>query len=267
MSPHLLLSLLVLYKAKFVRVLLALLVSIALITVLSAQFSGRQPATVSLDVGLSAIKIMIPILFALFCQELIVKESERKSFLQSLAYPHDRIKFFINRWLAGLLTVLAFYFSAALLLLIIVYFISLGYSQATPVSLDGKYWVVVAFGAIDILAISTIATLLAVVAQSPGFVLVGTIGLTIVGRSYSTVLQLLSGDNLVVDDPEQYRSGLGWVTSIIPDLGALDIRQVALYNDWSFLSSGLLNISVTSLVFSVAVLSLATLLFNSRSVA
>ncbi len=234
---------------------------------LSAQFSGRQPATVSLDVGLSAIKIMIPILFALFCQELAVKETERKSFLQSLAYPHSRINFFVNRWLAGLLTVLVFYFSAALLLLLVVYFISLGYQQATPVSLGEKYWVVVAFGAIDILAVSTIATLLAVVAQSPGFVLIGTIGLTIVGRSYSAVLQLLSGDSLVVDDPEQYSSGLGWLTYIIPDLGALDVRQIALYDDWSFLSAGLMNASVTSLVFSVAVISLATLLFNNRSAA
>lgn len=233
----------------------------------AAQFSGRQPATISLDVGISAIKIAIPFLFAIFAQELLVKEFEKRNYLQSLAYPHGRISFFLSRWCACLIAVLIFYFIASFTLLAVVGFVSAGYEQNTSVSLDGKYWVVIIAGLVDILAVSTFAALFAVVAKSPGFVLIGTLGVTVIARSYSYILQLLNADMLAVDNPESYQGGLSLVSFVIPDLGVLDFRQIALYSNWSFLPPGLLNVVLAPILFSIAVLCLAALLFKYRSAA
>lgn len=265
--PHLSTSILLLHRANSVRLVFLLFLLILFIVILAAQFSGRHPATISLDVGISIIKIMIPLLFSIFTQELIVKEFERKSFLQSLAYPHDRINFFLNRWLAGMVFVLVFYVISACLLLGSVAFISTGYDQSTQVSLGGNYWVVILVNLIDVLVISAVAALLGVVAKSPGFVLIGTVGFTVVARSYGSILQLLSGDMLVVDDPEKYQGGLRLLTFAVPDLGALDIRQIALYNDLGLLPSGLIHSVIASIIYAVAILSLASYLFKIKSVA
>ena len=46
---------------------------------LAAEFSGRQPGTVALDVGLSAIRIIGLLLVLFWCQEMVGKEIERRT--------------------------------------------------------------------------------------------------------------------------------------------------------------------------------------------
>ena len=51
---------------------------------LAGQFSPRQPSTVALDVGLSLIRLVVPILALLQIQDLVAREVERRLVLTSL---------------------------------------------------------------------------------------------------------------------------------------------------------------------------------------
>lgn len=63
---------------------------------LASQFSARQPATVALDVGLSVIRLVLPLFAILLVQELFSREFERKLYLNSFTYPRQR-----SYWLLG----------------------------------------------------------------------------------------------------------------------------------------------------------------------
>nr|WP_256206561.1 ABC transporter permease subunit [Pseudomonas sp. BAY1663] len=84
-----------------------------LTVLLSAQFSGRQPATVALDIGLSVIRLLLPLVLILMVQELVSREFDRRYFLNTLTYPCPRHSLLLGRFIAiatlilGLLLLLA----------------------------------------------------------------------------------------------------------------------------------------------------------------
>lgn len=63
-------------KAKLAWMAASIGLVVALATLLSAYFGGRQPATVALDVGLSTIRLLLPLLIVLLAQELLSREFE-----------------------------------------------------------------------------------------------------------------------------------------------------------------------------------------------
>jgi uncharacterized membrane protein len=146
---------------------------------------------------------------------------------------------------------------SAILLQVLIAFIDQGYSQARPVSIGVNYWITIFYVALDLLVICVVATFLAVISKTPGFVLIGTLGFTLVARSFSSILALLGGSRVVVDGQEQYQESLSFVSFLIPDLGSLDVREITLYDDISFLPSNL-NLVVLSVVFYVIAMSALT---------
>src|SRR5258705_4396399 len=69
---------------------------------LAAQFSGRQPNTVALDVGISGIRFIALLMVVFWCQELVAREVERKTVFFALAYPVPRSLYLIGRYLGVL---------------------------------------------------------------------------------------------------------------------------------------------------------------------
>ena len=258
------LSLLIAWRSRYQVIVCCLYLLLIGVAYGSSQFSGRQPATVAMDVGISFLKLSLPLLIALLFQDLISKEFERRYFLYSLSYPFNRSRFIISRFMAVFSIVLAALFFGALLLQLFVAFVESTYDQARSVSLGLEYWIAVCFVALDLLVIASVSLLLAVVAKTPGFVLLGTIGFSIVARSYGAILDLLSGNIIIVERQEEYRSTLGLIRILLPDLGALDMRHIALYDDVSYFPAnfGIGLISVT--FFCIAVLSLSMFLFKRR---
>lgn len=234
-------------RSRFIPLALFVISVTTIALLLAAQFSGRQPATVALDVGFSVVRLGLPLLIVLLTQELVSREFERRYYLASMTYPHPRHHWLLGRFAALMVLVLGLLIVLALLLIGLTHWVSLSYVQATPVSFGWPFWITIAFIAVDLLVITSVAFFLAVVSSTSSFVLIGTFGFLLIARTYATVIALLKQQAGLVHDPETYRAGLGILGYLLPDLGALDVRMLALYgklellpSDWSLvLTSGL----------------------------
>lgn len=244
-------------RASYLKLAGCYLLVLAGAVLLAAQFSARQPATVALDIGLSVIRLLLPLMLVLMAQELLFREFERRYFLNSLAYPRPRHKLLLGRFLAVATLTLCLLLVMALLLAFLVGLVGQDYAQATPVALDLHYLVSIVFVGVDLLLLTALACLLAVVASTPSFVLIGTFGFMLVARSFAAIVELIARNTFVVGDAENYRTSVGLLGYLLPDLGALDVRMVALYGTMEFLPSDWPWLLLSSLAYIVALLALA----------
>ena len=251
-------------RARFLLIGFWFLFAIGIIVLMAAQFSGRQPSTVALDMGLSSIRLALPVMLALLMQELFSKEFERRYYLSSLSYPRPRYALLLGRFIAAYGLIIAMLVAMGILLAVLLHVIGLGYAQATPVSLGLPYTTTMLFIAVDLLVIAAIATLLAVFATTPGFVLIGTLGFMLIARSYSAIIDLLQRDSYVVGNPEMYQQSLGLLGYVLPDLGALDVRMIALYDNMGFLPADWPVLVATAILYSSLLLGISLWLFNKR---
>lgn len=251
-------------RVRFGSIALWLLAVLCVAVWMSAQFSGRQPATVSLDIGLSLIRIMLPVLGVLMLQELISREFERRYYLASLTYPRARLYFLLGRLagVLGLLTILLVVLAG--MLAAIVAWVGQSYAQGTPVSLGVPYVLTIAFILLDTFIVLAIGVFLAVVATTPSFVLIGTLGFMLIARSYAAIIALLQQDGWLVSNAEFYSSSLGLLSYLLPDLGALDVRTIALYGRMEFLPADWPWLLLSSLAYALAFLALAVWALNRK---
>ncbi len=256
-SPDLRIGLRLAIRARFTTLSLWMLIALTVIVLLAAQFSGRQPATVALDVGLSTIRLMLPLVIILLAQELLSKEFDRRYFLSSLTYPRPRHWLFLGRIAAMFILTLALLGIMALTLGGLITFITQGYDQATPVSLGGPYLITLGFIVVDLFVLSSMAAFLCVVATTPSFILIGTLGFMLVARSYSNIMMLLAQGGGAVSNPELYYNSLGILSYLLPDLAAMDVRMVALYNSLDFLPTNWLMMVFSVLAYGFMLIGLA----------
>jgi Cu-processing system permease protein len=197
------------------------------------------------------------LVLVLMTQELLSREFDRRYFLNTLAYPRPRHQLLLGRFLAVVALTLGLLLVMALLLALLVGLVGQGYAQATPVALDQHYLISIAFVGVDLLLLTSLACLLAVVASTPSFVLIGTFGFMLVARSFAAIIELLTRDASVVGDTESYLTGVGLLGYLLPDLGALDVRMVTLYGSMEFLPADWPWLLLSSLAYIVALLALA----------
>lgn len=250
-------SLRLIAKANFFWMFCVLFVLLTSLVLMSAEFSARQPATVSLDVGFSVIRLVSPLLIVLLVQELISRELDRRYFLNSLTYPRERSGFLLARFVAVLIVLFFLLLVLGFLQVLLVTFVSGTYLQASPVGLGQPFLIVLSFVALDFVVLAALATLLSVVASTPSFVLIGTFGFMLVARSYGAIIELLGRDTGVVDNAENYRASLGVLGYLLPDLGALDVRMLALYGKPEFFPADWPWLVLSSLAYAVSLLALA----------
>ena len=231
--------------------------SFRLAALLSAQFSGRQPATVAMDIGLSVIRLLLPLILVLLTQEVLSREADRRYFLNTLSYPHPRHALLLGRALAVAALTLGLLAVMACALATLVWLTGQGYAQSTPVALGKNYLITIGFIGLDLLVLTAVATLLAVVATTPSFVLIGTFGFMLVARSFGAIVDLLTRDASVIGDAESYRSGVNLLSYLLPDLGALDVRMIALYGKLELLPADWPWLVLSSLAYTVGLLALA----------
>ncbi len=244
-------------RARFLWLAIGSLLVLVLAAWMAGQFSGRQPATVALDVGLSVMRLLLPLVMVLMVQELLSREFDRRYFLSSLTYPRARQGLLLGRVAAVVALMSGLLLAMALALVLAVKLIGEGYEQATPVSMGLPYAVSIAFASLDLLVLTGLAVFLAIVASTPSFVLIGTFGFMMVARSFAAIVALLTRDSTVVGDAETYRSGIGLLGYLLPDLGALDVRMVALYGKLEFLPADWPWLVLGSMAYAGAFLALA----------
>jgi ABC-type transport system involved in multi-copper enzyme maturation permease subunit len=265
--PDLHSSLRISIHARFPSISLWLIAALAVTALLAAQFSARQPSTVALDVGLSLMRLTLPLLVILLVQELFVRELERKLYLNSFAYPRARVWWLLGRVGAIVLLSVGVLVIMGLVLAGLTSLVGSNYEQTTPVSLGLPYAITLFFIATDLLVVIALACLLAVAATTPSFVLIGTIGFVLIARSYTPIIELLRNSPYVVEqfaDPRLYQDSLGLLAFILPDLGRLDVRMIALYDKITFIPADWPLLLGATLAYVIALLGLAVWLLNKR---
>lgn len=254
-------------RARLVLLAVWLLIPFVAAVLMAAHFSARQPATAALDVGISFIHLVLPVLVILWAQDILGREFERRYCLVSLSYPRPRYQWLLGRSFAILLAALALMMLMAVVLVPLVHYAATLYEQSTAVSLGIPYLITLAFLVVDLVVVVAFATLLAVAATTPSFIMIGSIGFVLVARSYSSVIELMRQDqNLVADlaDPEKYRQSLSALNFLLPDLGALDVRMIALYDQMAFLPADWWLRIIGALAYSILLIGFATFLLKRR---
>lgn len=267
LSSEVKISFRLIFRAGFGLLAFWLLAAMAVVVLVAAEFSARQPATVALDVGISFIRLALPVLVVLLVQELVAKEFDRKLYLTSLTYPRARTRWLIGRIVA--VALLLFFLLAVMggLLAGLVSHVSGTYSQGTSISLKFPYLVTLLFLAVDLFLALAIASFFAVTTTTPSFVLIGTLGSVLIARTYMPIIQLLQdADYLVkkIADPKLYKESLSALNFVLPDLGTLDVRMIALYNKMAFLPGHWAMLVGGVLAYAVALISLAAWRMNAR---
>ncbi len=231
---------------------------------LASQFSGRQAATVALDVGLSVIRLSLPLVSILIFQQLLSSEFERRYIFNSISYPHSRRSLLYGRFAAGFTLTLGLLLLLTGALALLVWRISNAYPQGTPVALGTPYLIVIVFIGLDLLLINAVAALLSIIASTPSFVLIGTFGFMLVARSFGAIIELLTYNSGIVNDADSYRSNLSLLSYLLPDLGAMDVRVIALYGQVDHLPSDWPWLVLSSLTYTVGILGLADRAFQRK---
>jgi len=255
-------------RSHFIKFLVFFVLVVLVFSGMAAQFSGRQPATVALDVGFSAIRLLVPLWIVFQVQDLLYREFERRLCLVSISYPVSRLGWLYSRVcvILFLVVVMQVFLFAALALE--VNLIARWYSQATPVALGFHYWLAVLFQILDVAVLLGIAVFLSVSASTSSFIFLGTLGFMLVARSFADVLALLVRSPWVVGDVvvESYRDGLGVFFYLLPDLGGLDLRELALYGEWSFLPRNIFWVSLSALCYVGGAMVLAGVVLQRRKI-
>lgn len=250
-------------RARYLGLVVFSVFSLLMVVVLAAQFSGRQPAAVALDVGLSVIRLILPLVVIFLGQELVFREFECRYFLVSLSYPEARSGLLLGRFLAIVFLGLILLCVMSLVLAAAVCWIEKGYAPGTRVALGLPYLVTLLFVMQDLLVVVAVTCFLGVVASTSSFVLIGAFGFMLVARSYASVIELLVGGS-VVSDAETYRSSLGLLGYLLPDLGALDVRMMALYGRIEFLPGDWPWLVLSSFGYALGFLALAVWALNRK---
>lgn len=245
------------FRARFGLIAVTCLLFLTGSAVVAAQFSGRQPSTIALDVGISAIRLALPIVLILLTQELLSQEFDRRYFLNTFAYPVSRQTVLLGRFTAIVLLTILLLLTLTSALAMVVYLVNKGYSQTTPVALGNPFLVSSAFVALDLIVLAAFATLLAVTSSTPSFLLIGTIGFMLIARSFGAIIELLNTNPDLVSNTESYRSNIDLLRYFLPDLGALDVRVIALYGRMELLPTDWPWLLLSNITYTVVLLTLA----------
>jgi ABC-type transport system involved in multi-copper enzyme maturation permease subunit len=238
------LAFLLLIRSRAVLVCSCLAIVVGAFAWLAGQFSPRQPDTVALDIGISLIRIVVPVFALLQIQDLLSREVERRLIFTSLTFPRPRWMFLIGRYVAVVAMAALF---TILLLAVVAAVVTWGgpeYRQGTKVDLGAPFILTGSLVWLDAAVVIAFGVALASIATTPHLVLMGGIGFMIIGRSASTIVALLEREAELVKGADLYHQGLQWTQWIIPDLAALDVRPIALYgklelltaSPWAFLA-------------------------------
>lgn len=197
---------------------------------LAASFSPRQPQTIALDIGFSAIRFTLVLLALFWVQELFSREIDRKIILHSLALPVSRASFFVGRYLSVVVLTGLSVVILGLCLLLAVVLASPSYEQEFPVGLGVPFWLALVGIGLDVSVVAAVASAVAMISTVPVLPLAVGAAFAIGGKALGASVDYLArgadGDAAMVDRMGHWVDVVAW---LIPDLSRLDWRQWAVY--------------------------------------
>lgn len=251
-------------RNRGVQALLVLVVFVVGLSWVTASFSGRQPQTVALDVGISMVRLLGALLAAFWVQELLVRDIERRTVFWTLAYPVSRAAYLAGRSL-GVFALLGLYVALmAAMLYITLKLVGLdGYQQGHPVHMGWSYALTFLLIFLDLIVIACFAVVLAshaTVAMLPFF---ATLALAFSARMVGPVQQYLLEQVGATGLSASLRPVIESLSWILPDLSRLDMRETVLYGHWPA-PGDIVFSSLQAGVYATFLLILAAWVFERR---
>jgi Cu-processing system permease protein len=215
-------------QAPKALLLIALLVLGA--ALLAASFSGRQPLTVGLDVGLSGLRIVLLLMTLVWVQLLLAQDIERKTLYFMLAYPFSRGQFLLSRFITlALLSGLATLLLGGLLWVAINLFGDEA-ARTSQVALDVRYWLVLCGVWLDLLVVLAFAVLLCTLSTTPFLPLLLGMAFAFSARGLGPTFDYLRKEAYPdLSTAPWFAPVLEHAYAWLPDLSRLDWRPLALY--------------------------------------
>ena len=252
------------WRGVGLRVLLPLALLVMVASVLGSGFSGRQPSSVALDIGLTGLRLVLLVVVLLWVQDLFARDIERKTVYFMLAYPVTRTQYLLSRFLTvALLALLALTLVGGLLWLSLQ--LGSGYTQARPVATDSKLLLVLLGVWIDALVVIAFALCIASLSTTPFLPLILGLCFGMAARGLGPTLDyLLHGERASSFQIALFGPVLEQAFLWLPDLSRLDWRPIALYDlavPWTLVGLGVLS----ALGYMVLLLALASAIFGRRS--
>ncbi len=200
---------------------------------LAGAFSLRQPLVVSLDVGISGIRIFSLLLVLFWLQEVFAKDIDRRTVYFALSYPLSRQDYLWGRYIGvvGMLAVAVLLFGG--LLLIMDHFAIWGYADSTRPFIDSRYALVLLGIFLDACTVGAFALAVMTFSETPFLAMALGFCFALAGRSMGAVLDYLTRPQAA--DAETIALWLPWLRRVawaLPDLSRLDWRSGILYDSW-----------------------------------
>lgn len=239
-------------------------VMLIVVAYLAGFFSPRQPQTVALDVGFSAIRFSLVLLNLFWVQELLAREIDRRVILFSLAYPVARGAFLTGRYLAILILSTLATVVLGFLLLLAVLMVGGGFAQEFPLALGLPYWSTLAGFLLDAAIVAAFALCIATLSTVSALPLALGAAFAVAGKALGATVDYLSRG---ADGNEEllthYGPVVSWIKWLLPDLSRLDWREWPMYHLAPNTEEAFWAITM-ALTYITLLLVGATLLFSRR---
>lgn len=246
------------------RILLLITLALLGCALLAGSFSGRQPLTVTLDVGLSGLRFVLLLMVLLWVQDLLARDVERKTIYFLLAYPVTRYQFLCSRYLAvAALSGGALAFVGLALWLMLNLFGS-SHPQLQPPSLGLPYVLALIGIWFDLLVVAAFAILLASLSTTPYLPLLLGFAFALAARGLGPTIDHLRSARSDPLHQSLFSTVLEHAYIWLPDLSRLDWRALSLYGltpDAAAMALAALN----ALAYILLLLTLAAMIFQRRN--
>ncbi|WP_432723353.1 hypothetical protein R0381_001150 [Jeongeupia wiesaeckerbachi] len=264
MYQHLLASWRACVRSHSFRSISILALLLLIFAYMASNFSGRSPQTITLDVGISGIRITVLLMAVFWVQELLGREIDRRTVYFSLAYPVERMSYLLGRYFGVVAMAGLAVFFMGLSLLLLVTLAGNGYHQAFQVDMQLTYFGNMLLIWLDIACVLAFVFLLSSLATSALLPMMLGITFAVIARSYGSVLALLADkQGEAADIAPVFMPLVNMIAWLIPDLGRLDVRASVLYRAPINYPDLAVNIVVV-VAYSAFSLGLAALLFSRR---
>lgn len=235
------------------------------IALFASTFSGRQPMTVGLDVGLSGLRLVLLLMTLVWVQQLLAYEIERKTLYFMLAYPYSRSQYLLARFVTLALLAAMAVAVLGLLLWCALRLSNWSYAAEQLPQLDMRYWLLLLGIWLDLLVVLAFSVLLCSLTTTPFLPFLLSLAFALAARGLGSTLDYLRHSNLADADQARVLGPLlEYAYLWLPDLSRLDWRAAVLYSLPSDTTQMLWAV-LMAVAYCVALLSLACVVFERRN--
>jgi ABC-type transport system involved in multi-copper enzyme maturation permease subunit len=217
-------------RSKAPKALLLIALALVGMALLASSFSGRQPVTVGLDVGLSGLRMVLLLMTLVWVQLLLAQDIERKTLYFMLAYPYSRSQYLLSRFASLAILCAMATLLLGLLLWCALRLVNWEYAHDNLSQLDGRYALVMLGIWLDLLVVLAFAVLLCTLSTTPFLPLLLGLAFAFAARGLGPTFDYLRKEAYPdLSAAPWFAPVLEHAYAWLPDLSRLDWRPLALY--------------------------------------